>query len=127
MEIDGVRLPFVPIGGLEKPNRVGSGEISKSRNSFLELVEEAVCNLKFSSHAKARISSREINLSVDELEKLQKAVDSVYEKGGRESLVIFPDKSFLVSVANRTVITAFANDKLQDKVITNIDSVVFGL
>ncbi|MFN3305788.1 MAG: TIGR02530 family flagellar biosynthesis protein [Candidatus Kapaibacteriota bacterium] len=127
MEIDGVRLPFVPINGLEKTNKVGFGQISKTRNSFLELIEEAVCNLKFSSHAKARITSREIDLTVSELEKLQKAVDSVREKGGRESLVIFPDKSFLVSVANRTVITAFANDKLQERVITNIDSVVLGL
>ncbi len=123
MEIDGIRVPFVPIGGI---NKVGYERISNPRNNFIELFEEAVCNLKFSSHAKARLSSREINLSVAELEKLEKAVDSVHAKGCRESLVIFPDKSFLVSVANRTVITAFANDKLQEKVITNIDSVVFG-
>lgn len=88
MEIDGVQLPFVPIGGIETSNKVGIAQKTKTRSNFIELFEEAVCNLKFSSHVKARLSSREIDLSVSELEKLQKAVDSVQAKGGRESLVV---------------------------------------
>ncbi|MCX7909261.1 MAG: flagellar protein [Ignavibacteria bacterium] len=126
MEIDGVRLPFVPIGGVETLNRPTNQTIPSKRSGFQEIFEAEISNLKFSAHAKSRLTSREINLSFDEIEKLEKAVKSAESKGGRESLVIFPDKSFLVSVQNRTIITVFSNEKLQDKVITNIDSVVFG-
>ncbi|MGB9771298.1 MAG: TIGR02530 family flagellar biosynthesis protein [Candidatus Kapaibacteriota bacterium] len=126
MEIEGVRLPFVPIGGIETIKKPTQTTFSKSKSDFQKLFEAELGNLKFSSHARARLTSREIDITNEELEKLQKAISSAQMKGGRESLVVFPDKSFLVSIPNRTIITVFANNQLEEKVITNIDSVVFG-
>lgn len=126
MEVNGVRIPFVPIGGVETLKSHTHPTVSKGKSGFQELFETELNNIKFSAHAKARLSSREIDITNEEIEKLQKAIANAQLKGGRESLVVFPDKSFLVSIPNRTIITVFANDKLEDKVITNIDSVVFG-
>jgi flagellar operon protein len=126
MEVDGVRLPFVPIGGVETLKKGTLNVPSKASKKFQEVFEAEVNSLRLSSHAKARLTSREISLTSEELHKLQKAIQSVEMKGGRESLVIFPDKSFLVSIPNKTIITVFSNDKLEERIITNIDSVAFG-
>jgi len=126
MEVDGVRLPFVPIGGVETLKKGALNVPSKASKKFQEVFEAEVNSLRLSSHAKARLTSREISLTSEELHKLQKAIQSVEMKGGRESLVIFPDKSFLVSIPNKTIITVFSNDKLEERIITNIDSVAFG-
>lgn len=125
MEIEGIRLPFVPIGGVEALKKSSSQPIHKNRSGFQELFEAEISSLKFSAHAKARLASRELNLTNEELTKLEKAVSNIEMKGGRDSLVIFPDKSFLVSIPNRTIITVFANSNLEERVITNIDSVIF--
>lgn len=126
MEIDGVRLPFVPIGGVETLRKTSQPITQKTRSGFQEIFDAEISNLKFSTHAKARLTSREIHLSSQDVENLQKAVAKVELKGGREALVVFADKSFLVSIPNRTIITVFSNNNLKEKVITNIDSVVFG-
>lgn len=126
MDIEGVKLPFVPIGGVETL-RQGSihAPTGTGRSSFQRIFEEEISSLKFSAHAKARLNSREITLTEQDIEKLNEAIQTVESKGGRESLVVFPDKSFLVSVPKRTVITVFSNNNLEERVITNIDSVIF--
>ena len=49
-------------------------------------------------------------------------MDSVAKKGGKESLIMQGDTAFVVSVANRTVITAMDRKNMAGSVITNIDS-----
>ena len=51
-------------------------------------------------------------------------IDKILEKGGRESLIIMDNNAFLVSVPNRTVITAIDNEGLNENVFTNIDSAI---
>ncbi len=126
MEIEGVKLPFVPIGGVETLRQgLIQSPVQTGKGNFQRIFEEEIKSLRFSSHAKARLNSREISLTEQEIEKLHSAIQTVESKGGRESLVVFPDKSFLVSVPNRTVITVFSNNNLEERVITNIDSVIF--
>jgi len=43
-------------------------------------------------------------------------------KGAKDSLMLMDKTAFVVSVANRTVITAVAQDALKDNIFTNIDS-----
>ena len=43
-------------------------------------------------------------------------------KGARESLVLMDGLALVVSVANRTVITAVGTDRMTDQIFTNIDS-----
>jgi len=51
-------------------------------------------------------------------------VESVAQKGGRESLIMLGDAALVVSVRNRTVITAMDRASMQGNVFTNIDSAV---
>lgn len=78
--------------------------------------------LKFSQHAQERLASRGINLSAADLQKLSGAVDSVAQKGGKDSLIMLGDAAFVVSVKNRTVVTAMDRANMRGNVFTNIDS-----
>jgi len=80
--------------------------------------------IEFSGHAQERLKSRGITLSRADLEKLEGAVDSVARKGGKDSLVLLGDAALVVSVKNRTVVTALDRASLQGNVFTNIDSAV---
>jgi hypothetical protein len=57
--------------------------------------------------------------------QLEGAVDSVAQKGGRESLIMMGDAALVVSVKNRTVVTAMDRQSMKGNVFTNIDSAVF--
>jgi flagellar operon protein len=80
--------------------------------------------LKFSAHAQDRMRSRSIALSAQEMKQLEQAVDKAAVKGARESLLLINNKAFVVSVKNRTVITAVDEASLKENVFTNIDSAV---
>jgi len=79
--------------------------------------------VKFSAHAVERLASRNISLTEHDLTRLNQAVGKMAEKGGKDSLMIMDNLSFVVSVENRTVITALQNQtEVKNKVFTNIDS-----
>ncbi len=80
--------------------------------------------LKFSAHAKERLSLRNINLSTDDLNRMNDAVNKAASKGARQSLLVMDDQAFIVSVTNRTVITALDGGSMKENVFTNIDSAV---
>lgn len=80
--------------------------------------------LKLSAHAKTRLESREIALDADAWERVMEGVDRAAAKGSREALVMVDDVALIVSVKNRTVITAVDQTRLKENVFTNIDSAV---
>jgi flagellar operon protein len=80
--------------------------------------------VRFSQHAQDRLKARGITFSASDLQKLEGAVNSVAQKGGRESLVMLGDAALVVSVKNRTVVTAVDRDSMKGNVFTNIDSAV---
>ena len=125
MELNGVQLPFVPLGGVgelnSRPQRMPAQEPQKP---FADILQEEVGKLKFSAHAQSRISSREMNLSTDDMKRLETAVNKADDKGAKDSLVLLRDMAFIVSVQNRTVITALKGEQAQDNVFTNIDSAI---
>ncbi len=84
--------------------------------------EQAVDNLKFSKHANERMATRNINLSAEQIERLENGTTKAREKGIRESLIMVDDLAFIVNVKNNTVITA-VGDKT-DSIFTNIDGAV---
>ena len=51
-------------------------------------------------------------------------VDKAAAKGCKESLVLVDNAALVVSIKNRTVITAVDKESLTDNVFTNIDSAV---
>lgn len=80
--------------------------------------------LKVSGHAQTRLQSRKIELGTAEWDRVMAGVDRAAAKGAKESLVMIDDVALVVSVKNRTVITAVDKAQLKDNVFTNIDSAV---
>lgn len=80
--------------------------------------------LKLSGHAQTRLASRNLQLGKEEWDRVLGGVDKAAEKGAKESLVMVDDIALVVSVRNRTVITAMDRENLKNNVFTNIDSAV---
>jgi flagellar operon protein len=80
--------------------------------------------VKFSGHALQRIERRGISLDASTTARLNEGVSRAASKGARDSLVLVDDTAFVVSVPNRTVITAVDREHMKEQVFTNIDSAV---
>lgn len=104
----------------------GKDNSKTSELSFQDILsskeEQAVDNLKFSKHANERLATRNINLSAEQIERLENGTTKAREKGIRESLVMVDDLAFIVNVKNNTVITAVGDST--DSIFTNIDGAV---
>ncbi|MDE6313142.1 MAG: flagellar protein [Lachnospiraceae bacterium] len=80
--------------------------------------------LKFSKHAANRLTDRQIDLSAEQMERLENGTKKAMEKGINESLVLIDQLAFIVSVKNNTVITAMDSKEANNNIFTNIDGAV---
>lgn len=78
----------------------------------------------FSGHALARLERRGIAVDPPTMQRLDDGVRRAAGKGSREAVVLVDQTAFVVSVTNRTVITAVGQQNMKDHVFTNIDSAV---
>jgi flagellar operon protein len=101
------------------PSRTGA-----QGTSFNDLFRQKVGALKFSAHATSRMSSRNIGMTPELVDKLEKAVSGAAVKGARDSLVLMKNCAFIVNIPNRTVVTAMDGESLKENIFTNIDSAV---
>ncbi|MBN2482998.1 MAG: hypothetical protein JXD21_02190 [Candidatus Omnitrophica bacterium] len=94
-------------------------------SSFKEVLESKLDHeITFSGHALERIQRREIKFDETRLNKLKTAVEMADKKGARSSLVLMEDLALIVSIKNRTVITAIDGRNVKENVFTNIDSAI---
>lgn len=116
--------PFIP--GIGKPATGPSPRPASqpSSDQFQKVLEQKTHDVKFSSHALQRLAKREIPFGEAELNKLADAVNKAERKGAKESLVLMKEVALVVSIKNRTVITAVDGANLRDNVFTKIDSAV---
>lgn len=104
-------------GATKKPlNSVPFSEILQGKE------QDRMRELKFSKHAYERLASRNIDMTDDQLARLENGAKKAFEKGIKESLVMVDNLAFIVSIKNNTVITAVGDD--DSKVFTNIDGAV---
>lgn len=103
-----------------------STQVGRPTDSFARILESKLQQpgLKFSAHAAKRLESRGIKLTDEQLRTLEEAVEKARKKGGRETLILMGDVALVVSVVNRTVITAIDGESLKENVFTQIDSAV---
>jgi flagellar operon protein len=94
--------------------------------SFAEVLQQRTQGVQFSGHALERVQRRGIDTSPQTLARLDGAVDRAAAKGARESVVLLDGTAFVVSVRNKTVITAVDAQSMREHVFTNIDSAVIG-
>ena len=80
--------------------------------------------LQFSKHAAKRIEQRGLDLDSAQMGRLERAVGQAEAKGSKDSLILLDDLALVVSVQNRTVVTAMDGQSSKEHVFTNIDSVV---
>jgi flagellar operon protein len=102
-------------------------DVGKTGAGFAKVFQEQLSvadDLKFSVHALKRLESRQIALDNREMALLKDAVNRAEAKGAKESLILMDRLALVVSVKNRTVITALDDHSLKDNIFTNIDSAV---
>ncbi len=111
--------PSIPLPGCQRnASQVNQG------NNFADILKSKIepTGLKFSAHASRRLIDRGINLSENDVEKLNSAVEKISTKGSTDSLIVMDNVSYLVNIPNKTVITAIDGQSSKENVFTNIDS-----
>ena len=99
-------------------------EQNKEVVSFQDVLNAQVeQEVKFSKHANQRLENRNIELSEDQLERLNQGVGQARTKQIQESLVMMDNLAFIVNVKNNTVVTAMEQGE-SGQVFTNIDGAV---
>lgn len=100
--------------------QVAFGDILKQKAN----ITESGSSLKFSKHASGRLASRQIELSDDQMRRLDEGAMIAKEKGIKESLVVVDSLAFIVNIPNQTVVTAMDKTQANENVYTNIDGAV---
>ena len=98
-----------------------------STTPFKELLDRELTGssaVSFSNHAQSRLLTRQIQLSGSQMDRLKQGVDQAAQKGAKDSLVMVDNLAFIVSVSNRTVVTALDGAARTGNVFTQIDSAV---
>ncbi|MEX2672235.1 MAG: TIGR02530 family flagellar biosynthesis protein [Phycisphaeraceae bacterium] len=99
------------------------------RSAFSDLLQQARANpthepLKLSAHAQQRLEQRGISLSDQQMNALAQAADRAGAKGANDALMLMDDVGMIVNVPNRTVLTVLDEARMNDGVVTQIDSAV---
>ena len=97
-----------------------------NKNGFEQILQQKIeeKELKISQHAQMRMNMRNIRLTEKQKTMLSNAVEKASQKGVKESLILMDNLAFVVSIKNRTVITAMDGDSIKENVFTNIDGAV---
>ncbi|MEA1884719.1 MAG: hypothetical protein U9N62_09410 [Thermotogota bacterium] len=106
-----------------------SKRIQKSvdQNDFNKLVQEInqqqSQDLKVSSHAQERIKTRNIEMNQKRLDTLGEVADEAGKMGAKNTLALFGTDAFILSVKDKTIVTAMKEEEMESRFFTNIDSV----
>ena len=114
-------------------NRESSGTSDVSFQDILRQTKESIKaadkteqsdGVRFSKHADARLRQRDIQLSDEQMTRLNEGTQKAGLKGIKESLVILDNLAFIVNTENRTVVTAMDSTNNDENIYTNIDGAV---
>lgn len=111
-----------PILPLNQTTAGSRQTVQDGKTSFADILSKAQEKVSFSRHAQSRLQERNIHLSDSDLARLDDTVSKLAQKGARESLIYLGETVLVVSVTNRTVITAMDGTRGNENIITNIDS-----
>lgn len=112
-------------GQYKRQSVTATNSKAEINSSFLEILKEKEDEqVKFSKHATQRLSNRNINLTIEQMERLNSGIEAARGKAINESLVMMDDLAFIVNVKNNTVVTAMDQNETNSQVFTNIDGAV---
>jgi flagellar operon protein len=126
VEHNAALVPPGPAGGVgpAAPPQVPVRLPAHAGPAFDEVLRGHVSSLKFSQHAAQRVERRRIDVSGPTMARLDAGVARAAAKGARDAVVFVDGTAFVISVRNRTVITAVDREHMREQVFTNIDSAV---
>jgi flagellar operon protein len=110
-------------------NPVNVNKPGSFHGNFKTVLETAIHKqsqegVQFSKHANMRLNARQIELTADQLSRVEDGVNKADEKGIKDSLVLVDDVALVVNVKSKMVITAIASANQQENVFSNIDGAV---
>ena len=83
-----------------------------------------ISDVAFSKHAVSRAIERNLDLSGDQIARLNEGVKLAAEKKLEDPLILVGGTAFLVNIRHHKVITAVDAEELKGNVFTNIDGTV---
>lgn len=110
--------------GQSEKIRGGAGVQNSDFGKILSQLEENREGVKFSKHASNRLSDRNIELTQDQMNRLNNARNQASAKGINESLILVDQLAFIVNVKTSTVVTAMDSHENGSNIFTNIDGAV---
>ena len=118
--------PSAPVAK-QKPLPKGEDSFASVLNKVREsadIISTEGTDVKFSKHAVNRLNDRNIELTNDQMYRLNEGTRMAGEKGIRDSLILVDQLAFIVNVPNHTVVTAMDQAENDNNVFTNIDGAV---
>ncbi|MDO4302815.1 MAG: TIGR02530 family flagellar biosynthesis protein [Bacillota bacterium] len=124
--------PFLSIEQLQdqylNQNKSNAPVKASDGKSFQEILESSRIKnsgqVRFSKHAASRLADRNIELTENQLDRLEEGAAKAGAKGIKESLVIVDQLAFIVNIPSSTVVTAMNQQDAAENVFTNIDGAV---
>ena len=120
-----------PIAPIQQPRAGfdvrGPGAAARAKSDFADVLRTTLTEsraVQFSAHARQRAQQRHIELSSEQMQRLEQAIGQLEQKGCRQAVVLVDSTALVISVPNKTVITLMDAQELADTVFTNIDSAV---
>lgn len=129
---DSEYLSTVNSGLYPKQSQVNEIENQGMRISFRNILEQSLqttentgTDVVFSKHAQNRLQERGIQMTENQLNRLENGTKLAQNKGIKDSLVVVDQLAFIVNIPNHTVVTAMDQTEAQTNTFTNIDGAVF--
>ncbi|MDE6622282.1 MAG: flagellar protein [Lachnospiraceae bacterium] len=114
-----------------KQQKVNSARKAPQGTSFEEILQKQQAQgtqtteaVRFSKHAANRLNDRKIELTDEQLERLNDGTKKAGAKGIKDSLVLVDQLAFIVNTKSNTVITAMDQTEADENIYTNIDGAV---
>lgn len=111
---------------IQKPGTAKNVQGNVSEGSFSSILQNKIeqgNEVKFSAHAIKRMEERQLDFNAGTLDRLNQGIRELDAKGSVNSLIMMDETAFVVSVKNKTVVTAVDKTGQGNNVFTNIDSV----
>src|SRR6056297_3559741 len=110
---------------IQKPAKpIPKGVDPKEFNQLVrDLHQQQSQDLKVSSHARERIKTRNIEMNQTRLDTLGEVAEEAGKKGAKNTLAMFGTDAFILSVKDKTIVTAMNEEEMESRFFTNIDSV----
>lgn len=108
----------------EKPN---TGQLQPHQNNFQSILNNTIkdnTELQFSKHASIRLKSRNIQISDEQMKRIENGVAKAKEKGVKDSLVLVDNIALVINTRKNVVITAMEPTQDNENIYTNIDGAV---